>query len=193
MGFPLIGTAIWLLWVLGQQTNPMAVIATLGLLFAIAFALWAMNRWRGNLATALSIVLIAVVYTMAVKPALVAPSPKTAAADGAWEEFSTERLHELLTEGKTVFVDFTADWCLTCQVNKRVLHKPEIAEAFEAAGIVRMKADWTRGDEDITRTLKGFGRSGVPVYALYKNGADSPVLLPELLTDKIVLDYLSGK
>ena len=98
-----------------------------------------------------------------------------------------------LAAGQPVFVDFTASWCLTCQVNERVaLSRPEVVQAFQARNVVLMKADWTRHDEAITQALAGLGRSGVPAYALYAPGETSPRLLPEVLTPGIVTDALEG-
>jgi thiol:disulfide interchange protein DsbD len=96
-----------------------------------------------------------------------------------------------LAAGQPVFVDFTASWCLSCQVNERVaLTRPDVEQAFQAKNVVLMKADWTRHDEAITQTLTALGRSGVPAYALYVPGEKSPRLLPELLTPGIVTDAL---
>jgi thiol:disulfide interchange protein DsbD len=102
-------------------------------------------------------------------------------------------VNALVAEGKPVFVDFTAAWCLTCQVNKRtVLHRESIENAFRDKGVELLVADWTNQDPAIARQLEALNRSGVPVYALYKAGAKTPELLPELLTEGIVLEALSG-
>jgi len=91
-----------------------------------------------------------------------------------------------------VFVDFTAAWCLSCQVNDRVaLQRPEVEQAFRDGDLVLLKADWTRHDEAITQTLTALGRSGVPTYVLYVPGEKNPRLLPEALTPGIVLDALA--
>jgi thiol:disulfide interchange protein DsbD len=96
-----------------------------------------------------------------------------------------------LAAGQPVFVDFTASWCLSCQVNERVaLSRPEVEQAFQARNVVLMKADWTRHDEAITQALSALGRSGVPAYALYTPGQTEPELLPEVLTPGIVTDAL---
>jgi thiol:disulfide interchange protein DsbD len=112
-------------------------------------------------------------------------------SDG-WIPFSPDRLAELRAAGTPVFVDFTADWCLSCQVNERVaLERDQVRERFLLRGVVRMKADWTRRDETVTRALADHGRQGVPLYVLYgRDGA--PRLLPEVLTPGIVLEALDS-
>jgi thiol:disulfide interchange protein DsbD len=111
---------------------------------------------------------------------------------GLWQPWSEEAVSRSLAAGQPVFVDFTASWCLSCQVNERVaLGRPEVVQAFQARNVVLMKADWTRHDEAITRALTALGRSGVPAYALYVPGETSPRLLPEVLTPGIVMDAVS--
>jgi thiol:disulfide interchange protein DsbD len=95
-------------------------------------------------------------------------------------------------QGKPVFVDFTAGWCLSCQVNERIaLRQPQVQKAFADANVVLLKADWTRHDEAITQALTAMGRSGVPAYALYVPGQSEPQLLPEVLTPGIVTDAIN--
>jgi thiol:disulfide interchange protein DsbD len=99
---------------------------------------------------------------------------------------------KLQAQGRPVFVDFTASWCLSCQVNERVaLSQPQVQQAFAGANVALLKADWTREDPAITDTLTALGRSGVPVYALYVPGENNPELLPQVLTPGIVTDVLS--
>jgi thiol:disulfide interchange protein len=106
----------------------------------------------------------------------------------AWQAWSPEKVAELTAQGTPVFVDFTAAWCVTCQVNKRVaLNSGDVRQAFAARGIVTMRADWTRQDPRITKALAALGRNAVPVYALYVPGQAVPHLLPEVLTPSIVM------
>ena len=118
-------------------------------------------------------------------------APLTAVEEG-WQAFSQEAVASTLAQGRPAFVDFTAAWCLTCQVNERVVLNTEpIQEAFQERNVALFKADWTRQDPAITEALEALGRSGVPVYVLYEGtpGAE-PHILPALLTDQIVLDAL---
>ena len=109
---------------------------------------------------------------------------------GDWQPFTPERLQAELAQGHSVFVDFTAAWCITCKFNEAtVLETAAVRDAFQRNGIVKLKADWTNADPAITKILKQFGRPGVPFYVLYPAG-ESPITFPELLTKSILLDKL---
>jgi thiol:disulfide interchange protein len=115
-------------------------------------------------------------------------APGTTPLTGDWQPFTPERLETELAQGHTVFVDFTAAWCLTCKFNEAtVLESSAVREAFQRHGIVKIKADWTNADPAITKILKQFNRPGVPLYVLYPAGK-SPIVFPELLTQSIILD-----
>jgi thiol:disulfide interchange protein DsbD len=110
---------------------------------------------------------------------------------GRWEPWSTEAVDRYRAQGRPVFVDFSASWCLSCQVNERVaLNQPQVEQAFHQANVALLRADWTRHDEAITQGLAAMGRSGVPAYALYVPGEKNPQLLPEVLVPGIVMDAL---
>jgi thiol:disulfide interchange protein DsbD len=138
----------------------------------------------------LAIVGIAVAWPgSTVAPGVEAP-PK--AGEMAWQPWSPEEVRRLTESGKPVFVDFTAAWCVTCQVNKRIaLNNPAVAKAFAERDITALKADWTRQDPRITAELAALGRNAVPVYAIYTPGGGAPRLLPEVLTPSLVLDEVS--
>jgi thiol:disulfide interchange protein DsbD len=118
----------------------------------------------------------------------------SAAPTGDWIAFSPERLQAELDQGRSVFIDFTAAWCITCKFNEAsVLESAAVRDAFQRHGIVKMKADWTNADPVITKTLKQFGRVGVPLYVLYPAGQpNQPIVFPELLTQALVLDRLQA-
>jgi thiol:disulfide interchange protein len=199
MAFPMFATVVWLVWVLGQQVGIDGAAALLGVLVALAFVCWVLGladagrraRWTlGTLAVALFAATLFWALPSLRSEAQAAPSG--AAAEAGWEPWSAARVAALQAEGRPVFVDFTAAWCVTCQVNKRlVLSQPEVLADFAQRRVVLMRADWTRRDPAITAELARLQRSGVPVYALYAPGTAAPVLLPELLSAGEVRDALS--
>jgi thiol:disulfide interchange protein DsbD len=193
LAFPLYGTVVWLAWVLGMQAGLDAVIVLLAALVTLSVGAWLLGisferACLGRIAAAAFVVGALV---------LVAPLERSEAssalsrADDAWEPWSHERIAALSAQGRPVFVDFTAAWCVTCQVNKRlVLSQPDVEQAFRDRGVALLRADWTRRDPAIAAALAGFGRSGVPVYVLYPPGGE-PRLLPEILTREGVIDALA--
>ncbi len=197
LAFPLYATVVWLLWVLGRQAGTDQV--ALALLFAIAISLagWIAGRMqyagRTRGATA---ALAALVLTVAASGVVIAARPATpmplAAAPAGWEPWSAARVASARDSGRVVFVDYTAAWCLSCQVNERVaLHTDAVEQAFAKGNVLLLRADWTSRDADITAALASFGRSGVPLYVLYPaDRAKSAELLPAVLTSGVVLDAL---
>jgi thiol:disulfide interchange protein DsbD len=129
-------------------------------------------------------------------PAPASNAAQAAAAVGftrSWEPWNQQRVDELRQKGVPVFLDFTAKWCLSCQVNEKVaLDNPAVQKKFEQAGIVTLRADWTDGSDAIARALAGFGRASVPLYVFYPRGGGEAVILPEILTPGIVLGAIAG-
>jgi thiol:disulfide interchange protein DsbD len=200
LAFPLYATVAWLVWVLGAQAGNDAVIRIGIALVLVAFALWAWRAWRGGarrvwsgVATAGALVALLVAWPLFAADRVAADAAPRAAARNAdgWQAYSPERVDALVAEGRPVFVDFTAAWCITCQVNERlVLNDARVRDAFAKANVALVRADWTRRDPVITQALAALGRSGVPVYVLYRQGRE-PRVLPEVLQRSIVIDALS--
>jgi thiol:disulfide interchange protein/DsbC/DsbD-like thiol-disulfide interchange protein len=205
MGFPLLATLLWLLYILGNQRGHDAVIWIAAFLLCLAVACWIYGAFCGPLssprARVISLAVIALIlfggarFFLAGKFArLTAPGAVASPTEGiAWKPFSQKALDDLLKAGEPVFVDFTADWCISCKFNERTaINVPAVQEAFAKNGIVPMKADWTNANPEITAALKKFGRVGVPFYVLYPRGrAGEPIILPEILTENIVLEAIS--
>ena len=191
LAFPLYATVLWLAWVLGEIAGLGAVIRLGAVLLAAAFGLWLWQR-RAHRLIAASIAAVIVAATVAwFSAGLAEPAAmKPASVEGEWKAWSPTAVQEYRGQGKSVLVDFTAAWCITCQVNKvTVLNTATVRDALRANGIVALRADWTRRDPEIAQALAALGRNGVPVYALY--AADGRVtLLPEILTTQLVVDAL---
>jgi thiol:disulfide interchange protein DsbD len=198
---PIFGTVIWLAWVIANAYGAAVLAALLASFLLLAIAGWFLGRWPAKpWSTWIAcLVGITVVWICVVSPRELASSgsdlsSKMPLQDGKqnWQPWSAEAVARYQSQGRPVFVDFTASWCLSCQVNERVaLGKPEVQKAFADANVVIMRADWTRYDDSITQTLTSLDRSGVPTYVLYVPGDSKPRVLPEVLTPGIVTDALA--
>ena len=198
LAFPLYGTVLWLAWVLGAQLDNDAVLR-LGLsLLLVALALWAWQSRRAGafrgwtLAALASVATAAVVAWPVVTASTPAEPPRSVARDsGPWQAYAPARLAQLIADGRPVFIDFTAAWCVTCQVNKRlVLNTREVQDAFVRSNVALLRADWTRRDPAIGQALAALGRSGIPAYVLYRPGRE-PLLLPEVLQQSTIQNALA--
>jgi thiol:disulfide interchange protein/DsbC/DsbD-like thiol-disulfide interchange protein len=200
LAFPLYATVIWLAWVLGAQLDNDAVARLAAMLLLIAVALWAWQTLRAGGARAWGWTALAGLVAAAVIGAPVfgatagggEPLAKPlAASTGPWQDYTPERVRQLTDAGRAVFVDFTAAWCVTCQVNKRlVLNTDAVQRAFAQHDVALLRADWTRRDPTIGRALAALGRSGVPVYVLYRPGRE-PLILPEVLRQSTITEALA--
>lgn len=211
MGFLLVASVLWLIWVWEAQTDFMSVMALLGALFILSIGGWCYGNW-GQLNNSFKSRILAVcaatsTLVVAIMVVVQAAGQDTAAASNVagekehfahltssktslnlgWENFSSEKLQELSDKGVPVFIDFTAKWCLLCQANKVVLNSSSVVDTFNQENIVRMRADWTKKDPEITRLLKSYKRSGVPLYVLYVPGK-SPKIFPETLTSDMLIE-----
>jgi thiol:disulfide interchange protein len=201
MGFLLLATLLFLLYVLGAQRGLEGAIWASCFLLVISVVCWMKGAFVSPTASAMkrSIVLVLMVLLMLGSGIYFIggkfQSAKITSAGlqirGDWHPFTPERLQTELEQGHTVFVDFTAAWCLTCKFNEAsVLESQDVREAFQRHAIVKMKADWTNGDPVITKLLQHFGRPGVPLYVLYPGKNEEPIVFPELLTKSMVLEKL---
>jgi thiol:disulfide interchange protein len=203
MGFLLLATLLFLLYVLGAQRGLEGAIWASCFLLVISVACWmkgafvlpAASTAKRSVVLMLMLVLVlgSGIYFIGGK----FRSTNVALADsrlhGDWQAFTPERLQAELEQGHSVFVDFTAAWCLTCKFNEaNVLESAEVRDAFQRQAIVKLKADWTNGDPAITKLLQKFGRPGVPLYVLYPGKSEEPIVFPEVLTKGMVLEKLQA-
>jgi len=203
LAIPMYATAGWLVWVLAQQVARSGLIAACAAMAALAFALWIWGAtrsradWLRKSGTALAVLCAAgVLYSLTW---LGAAKPQQQPAPGVYagiasEPYSPARLEALRRQGRPVFVDATASWCITCLVNEEAaLSRPDVRAAFKAKHIALLVADWTGRDPAITALLEAHGRSGVPLYLYYAPGASEAKILPQILTEGEVLNSLGAE
>ncbi len=193
LAFPLLATVAWLVWLFGTLLDVDAAALLLMALVAVGLACWAWGRGTRPAASSRSKWVGGVTSAAAAVGALMLVGTAMAPPQEAWMPYETEAVASLVASGEPVFVDVTASWCLSCQVNKQTtLTSDAVTQAFAAAGVTTVRADWTDQDPAITAFLDRFGRTGIPLYVLYPGGGADPVLLPEVLTPGIVLDALAA-
>lgn len=195
LAFPLYATAAWLVWVLSIQTGSDGVMAAGLTIIGVAFAAWLAGKTVFAslpvklIAPAIGLAALAFGASIATTAGSGNVAPEAAALQA--EPFSQARLDELQSEGKPVFVNLTAAWCITCKVNERIaLKSATIANAFHSAGIVYLKGDWTKQNPEITALLHRFGRAGVPLYVFFPGHGAPARVLPQFLTEGLVLDEI---
>ena len=206
MGFPMLAAMVWFIYILANLLSAEGLALIMAGLVTLSLGAWIYGRWgyspegsirgRAKIAT-LAVTLLGAggAFYVAYDPGYVpAPAGQVVSEVGglSWVPFSPEKLAELRGQGKAVFIDFTAAWCINCKLNEKgTLQNASVVEAFKNANIVTMKADWTRRDETISKALAEFGRTGVPFYVYYPVGGEARPL-PEVLTPQIVLDSIKS-
>jgi thiol:disulfide interchange protein/DsbC/DsbD-like thiol-disulfide interchange protein len=210
LAFPMLATSAWLVWVLGQQAGIDAVFALALAAVLLGLGAWLLGRfvqargWSHAKMVALvafgavaASIWLAVHYAAEGAPPVGASGARAPGADAgdaaAWEPWSAQRVAQALAEGRPVFVDFTAAWCVSCQANKKlVLDREPIVQEMAQRKVLRLRADWTQRDPVITAELARHGRNGVPLYLLYAPSAQRPRVLPELLTVGLMTEALGS-
>ena len=197
LAFPLYLSAIWLLWVFGRQTSVSGMAALCVGAVAIAFGCWLLGReargfWQlvRRLAIAASwVIALALVWQTSNSPR------QNAAIDNRWQTYNPELVASLRAEGRPVFINLTADWCLTCLANEKVaLHTQAVEKTFDELNVATIKGDWTNTDPKITELLQEYGRSGVPLYLWFPaNSSGKALVLPQLLTQDLVINTIKGE
>lgn len=203
LGFPLIATSLWLAFVYSQLTSNQSAFWLLGLVILLFMGLWILQSLLAERSKLrLFSVLILCFLLFFIEPYFRLEETNSKALDKAtqanssiaWVPFSEETLNDFREQKKTVFVDFTADWCLSCKVNEKVTFEDsEVQDFIKKNEVVMMKADWTKKNPEITKILKNYGRIGVPLYLLFKSGQNQVQILPEVLTPKIFKNAFEKK
>ena len=206
MAFPLYATVGYLVWVLAGQTSDEGFQNVLFGLVLVAMAVWLYGRWTapgsspGRVRFGVSGLVVLLVagawlgWPASLARAKTAPGAIANTGEIIWDKWSPEAVEKLRSEGKIVYVDFTARWCATCQANKKlVFHSDEVLKAFADKKVVTLRGDWTNQDPDITAELAKYNRSAVPFNQIWLPGKPQPEFLPELLTPNIVLNAVNGK
>jgi len=192
MAFPMWGSALWLTWVLSSQVELQSVFAVLIGALLVSVCLWLLEKTQNsqglsrNLALFISVFLLA--FSLWLIPTSYKEGPEEIERNGY--EFSSERLENLRLNQQAIFLNFTADWCITCKVNEAVaLNRESVKKILADKNIVYLKADWTRKDPEIASMLASYGRTGVPLYILFPSQG-KPIILPELLTEDLLVGFI---
>lgn len=187
LAFPMYLTAIWLLWVVGRQTSVEIVVAICVGLVLMIMAIWLWQLAKRNNSHRLTKAVAATVFIVAIAY----PCLKLEGNDQTkWQDYTPERLAELRQSGKAVFINLSADWCITCLVNERMAMGEAFYKALEDNNITYLKGDWTHKDPQITQLLNQYNRNGVPLYLVFPKGSGQAEILPQLLTKTSLIDAL---
>lgn len=207
MAFPMYATVLWLLWVLGNQVGVNGMAIVVGACILLAFGLWLLQKrtvvgpfWRNANAVMATIAIVIAFYSLQSPMLESRPMTQSYAGGGDdeymvanYEAFGTARFEELQAEGKPVFINMTAAWCITCLANEQTtLSSDRVIQAMTDQGITYLKGDWTNQDPEISRVLDAFNRPSVPLYVFYPGAGKEPVILPQILTPSIVVDTFTN-
>ncbi len=207
MAFPMYATVLWLLWVLGNQVGVNGMAIVVGACILLAFGLWLLQKrtvvgpfWRNANAVMATIAIVVAFYSLQSPMLETRPMTQSYAGGGDdeymvanYEAFGTARFEELQAEGKPVFINMTAAWCITCLANEQTtLSSERVIQAMADQGITYLKGDWTNQDPEISRVLDAFNRPSVPLYVFYPGAGKEPVILPQILTPSIVVDTFTN-
>lgn len=203
-GFMLLGTVTWLAWIFGSETSTTALIILLAGLWLAGIGAWILGKWGSPVSPKKQRMVVSALFfgciTGALSLSFVASRHFSGEGEtvviqenNAWQPFSATKLAQLRKEGHAVFVNFTAKWCLTCQMNKPVLYASAVQEMFKEHGVVTLEADWTRKDPGITEELARLGRASVPSYVYYPADQSDPIVLPEKITQSVLESMVFSK
>jgi thiol:disulfide interchange protein DsbD len=193
MAFPMWASALWLAWVLSAQVGMQSVFAVLVGALLIALALWLIEKTQSSdpFLRRISMLFSLGIIIFSVWLIPFNQEDNSSNLRNEVNNFSDQKLSSLRSEKKAIFVNFTADWCITCKVNEAIaLDQDNVKNLLREKNIVYLKADWTRKDQEIASILARYGRTGVPLYLLFPSEGD-PIILPELLTENLLLDFLN--
>ncbi|WP_413581445.1 protein-disulfide reductase DsbD family protein [Bdellovibrio sp. HCB288] len=197
LAFPLFATVIWLLWVLAQQIEMTGVLFVLILFLCIGLWIWCSRQIRNE---RLKQIILAIGFVLSLAALYFLPessstkSTTTATPSDSWNTFNETSINSELKSGNAIFIDFTAAWCITCQVNKKlVLNTTDIQNLFSDNKVKLYKADWTDRDPEITKALARFGRNSLPLYVYYSKGSKEPQILPEILTKSLIQNLFTNQ
>jgi thiol:disulfide interchange protein len=207
MAFPMYATVLWLLWVLGNQVGVNGMAVVVGACILLAFGLWLLQKrtvvgpfWRNANAAMATVAIVVAFYSLQSPMLETRQMTQSYAGNGDdeymeanYEPFGAARLEELQAQGKPVFINMTAAWCITCLANEQTtLSSDRVIQAMADQGITYMKGDWTNQDPEISRVLDAFNRPSVPLYVFYPGAGREPIILPQILTPSIVVDTFSN-
>jgi thiol:disulfide interchange protein DsbD len=192
LAFPMYLTALWLLWVAGRQTSVDVVIAVVTGLVLMVLAIWFWQlavKVKSSSATLISKMLAVLVLIAAA--AVTVQKLNEREQVQPWQEYSAERLDTLRRQGTAVFVNLSADWCITCLVNERVAMGDEFYASLRSNNVTYLKGDWTFKDPQITQLLNQYNRNGVPLYLLFSSDSQEAEVLPQILTESLIVNKLN--